>query len=64
MSKKAAKAVRFNLAVSATEEVLEEIDRLVGLSPVDTSRSGIALAAIRIGLPEVERQLTGAGRKK
>jgi len=57
------KQKRFNLAVSATEEVIEEIDRLVALSPVDTSRSGVALAAIKAGLPVVEKQFT-ATRKK
>lgn len=62
---KRTKAERFNLAVSATEEVLQEIDRLVAASPVGTSRSGIALACIRIGLPEVAKQLgAGTARKK
>lgn len=44
---------RSNLSVSATADVLAEIDRLVALSPVDTSRSGVALAAIKAGLPQV-----------
>lgn len=48
---------RSNLAVSATPDVLAEIDRLVSMSAVDTSRSGVALAAIRLGLPLLAKQL-------
>lgn len=51
------KRERSNLSVSATPDVLAEIDRLVKASPVDTSRSGIALAAIRAGLPLVAMRL-------
>ena len=54
------KRERSNLSVSATPEVIAEIDRLVELSPVDTSRSGIALAAIRAGLPAVAKQIGAA----
>lgn len=51
------KRERSNLSVSATPDVLAEIDALVTASPVDTSRSGIALAAIRAGLPLVAMRL-------
>ncbi len=56
------KRERSNLSVSATPEVLAEIDRLVGLAPVDTSRSGVALAAIKAGLPIVAAQLEGGAK--
>ena len=51
---------RTNLAVSATPEVLAEIDALVEASPVDTTRSGVALACIRAGLPIVWAQMRAA----
>lgn len=50
------KRERHNLSVSATADVLAEIDRLIAASPVDTTRSGVALAAIRAGLPLVAMQ--------
>lgn len=55
---------RENLSVSATAEVLAEIDRLVALSPVDTSRSGVALAALREGLPMVAQRFAEHAKKK
>ncbi len=58
------KRERYNLAVSATAEVLDRIDALVEASPVDTSRSGIALAAIREGLPAVEARIMAATKAK
>lgn len=61
MSKKIKDPAR-NLTVSTTPEMIEEIDNLVISSPVPTTRSGIALAAIRAGLPEISRQLRGGKR--
>ncbi len=48
---------RHNVSVSATAEVLAAIDRLVDGSIVDTSRSGVALAAIEAGLPIVAARM-------
>ena len=48
---------RHNLSVSATADVLAQIDAIVSASPVDTSRSGVALAAIREGLPILEKRI-------
>lgn len=45
------KRARSNLSVSATPELLALIDAIVGRSAIDTSRSAVALSAIRIGLP-------------
>lgn len=56
------KRERFNLAVSATADLLKQIDDLVAASPVDTSRSGVALAAIREGLPVVEARIRAAAK--
>lgn len=58
-----AKRGRVNLAIAATPEVVEELDRLVVVSMVGTTRSAVALAAIQAGLPLVAANLDG-GRKK
>ncbi len=57
MGKKEAARVRHNLSVSADEPTLEEIDALVRESVVDTSRSGIAFAAIKEGLPALAARI-------